>query len=211
MKIHAVRVHPKEDSLNGALFNTAVAYFKSQGHEVSTQSIYDVMPQLLDSAEKMIFGGSKNYTKNWVDRRFEHTEFIQEETALILDADMVYIQTPIWVYQIPSFLKLYIEQIFIYGKFFRLYRTWKENYVHKPLIKDKKVQLSITMGGHPQMVDDMVGGDVNNLIESIKYIFDFTGFDWLEPHISFKTTAPPEEAEDYIGKLESFLKENPHF
>lgn len=211
MKIHAVRVHPKEDSLNGALFNTAVAYFKSQGHEVSTQAVYDVLPELLDSADKVIFGGSENYTQNWVNRRFEHTNFIEEETARILNADMIYVQTPIWVYQIPSFLKLYIEQIFIYGKFFRLYRTWKENYVYKPLISDKKALLSITMGGHPNMVDDMVGGDVQNLVNSIKHIFDFTGFQWLEPHISFKTTAPPEEADDYIGDLETFLEENTHF
>jgi NAD(P)H dehydrogenase (quinone) len=211
MKIHAVRVHPREDSLNGALFETAVEHFRNQGHEVSTLAIYDVMPELLDSANKVIFGGDQNYTKNWVNRRFEHTDFIEEETARVLNSDMIFVQTPIWVYQIPSFLKLYIEQIFIYGKFFRLYRTWKEDFVYKPLIKNKKAFLSITLGGHPNMVDTMVGGDVNNLVGSIKHIFEFTGFEWLNPHLTFKTTAPPEESDDYIGNMKSFLEKQDFF
>lgn len=209
MKIHAVQVHPRKDSLNAALYNTAVEYFKEQGHEVTMLNIYEAMPELMASAEEIIFQGD-SYVGNWVNRRIERTNFIEEEVERIFAADFLFIQTPIWVYQIPSFLKLYIEQIFIYNKFFRLHRTWRENFVYKPLIKDKKCLMCITMGGHPNMVETMVGGDIDNIVKPSRYTIEFSGFEWLDPHLVFRTTAPSDEADDYLGNLKTFLQSNPH-
>ncbi len=207
MKIHALQAHPKKDSLNGALYNTALDYFKEQGHEVSTLDIYEALPDLLASAENVLFKG-ESYAHNWVNRRFERTDFVEEEIARVHAADLVFIQTPIWVYQIPSFLKLYIEQIFVYNKFFRLHRTWRDDFVYKPLIKDKKCLMCITMGGHPKMVEAMVEGDIDNVVMPSRYTIEFSGFEWLDPHLVFRTTAPPDEADDYLGAFRSFLEQN---
>lgn len=205
MRVHALQAHPNFNSLNGALYRSAVKFFESNGCAVTTQHIYTIEEELTKAASQMYNG---NYTVNWAtaSSRGSITPFIQAEIDNIKAADLLYIQTPIWMYSIPALLKKYMEQVFLFGEIFTLENTDRDDFKINHLIKNKDCFMSITLGGHPEMIAHVVGGDITNLINPIRYMYEFVGFNFLEPYIVTGTTSTARV--DYTGAFETYLERN---
>ncbi len=204
--------HPEQKSLNGFLFNAANDYFEQQGHSVKTTHIYSIMDKINSSAEELYRDHfqdpnslGSNYVHNWSSaaKRGLISEAVKEEIANIKEADLLYIQTPIWLYSMPSMLKNYIEQVFLMNEFFDLKKTWTKDFEIIHLTENKKLFLCITFGGCKEMVDHVVG-NADNIVKHIEDIFRFIGYD-MNFHIIFDTTSPVANERDYKQEMEDVI------
>jgi NAD(P)H dehydrogenase (quinone) len=215
MKIYSLLCHPEENSLNGHLFKTANHWFESQGHTVNNTHLLSIVPDLNNSAlalyssdEAELTSNGSNYRHNWAnakDRNLISTT-VQAEIQKQKEADLFYIQTPIWLYSMPAMLKSYIEQIFLINEFFTLHNTGSAtDFEVKHLIKNKRVIFCATTGGSEEMVANIVGGDSKYLIEPIKNIFEFIGFQFT-PIMFWNVTDPAtKDQRNFSSELTSKL------
>jgi putative NADPH-quinone reductase len=136
------------------------------------------------------------------------TEFSSTEIKKLNEADLVYIQTPILVWSLPAMLKMYIENVFLYKQLFTLVDAWSdEKFKVIPHMTGKKVLFSFTLGSGPAMTSYVMGSK-RKLIQPIKSMFEFVGYTWCKPHITWGTTSSSELQEEYIVKFDKFLIDN---
>jgi hypothetical protein len=48
-------------------------------------------------------------------------------------------------------------------------------------------------------------GSVDNMINPIKSVFGFVGYEWVEPHITWGTTESANKHEDYLADFQAHL------
>lgn len=213
-KVYSILAHPNKQSLNASMFGAANQFFVDNGYTVQTCALFDHKRDLDKAAaalyDKRFFPNSKlsNYLTNWVNNKKLGltTNFVRGEIEKIKDSDILFIQTPIWVYALPAMLKSYIEQVFLFGEFFNLYDTHLDTgFRIENLIHDKTVIFSITCGGSRRMVEHVMGS-VENLTNPIKSQFEFIGFNFATPHITWATTKTDAYCEEYQANLINYLR-----
>ena len=219
MNIYSILVHPNKVSLNASLFAYANEYFTAQGHTVKTLDLYDRSKELIESSVVMTTTTSTDvekyqrsdilYNFSTAGKRDLHTDYIKEQLANLRAADVLYIQTPIWVWSIPAMLKLYIENTFMPNEMFLQSNPASETeYKITPLMEGKKVVFSFTLGGSETMAAYITGGRTQ-LLTPIKNIFGFVGYEWVEPHllwgVSERDTLENKQ-EKYFAKFKEYLE-----
>jgi putative NADPH-quinone reductase len=114
--------------------------------------------------------------------------FSQVEIAKLKNADILFIQAPLLVWNIPAMLKLYLENVFIANELFQLHEPWSEdNFKIDQWMTGKKVMISLTAGSSHNMTAS-VAGSIDLLFNPIKSMFEFVGYEWLTPYITYSTT-----------------------
>lgn len=219
MKIYSILVHPNRVSLNSSLFSYANDYFTNHGHKVKTLDLYTHSKELIESAEVMTNTSADEEKHNRSDvlhnfstasKRDLPTEFIKDQLANLKSADVLYIQTPIWVWSIPALLKLYIENTFMPNELFLQHKPASETeYKITPLMAGKKIIFSFTLGGSETMATYITGGR-RQLFDPIKNMFGFVGYEWIEPHILWAVSEHDSieaKQEKYFAKFTQYLNE----
>ncbi len=110
MKVLIVYWHPEPKSFNGALFQTAISYLETQGHDVRTSDLH--------SMEFNPVSGRHNFTTVKDDTYFkqqfeeihasENAGFapdIEAEIQKIEWCDVMIFQFPLWWFGLPAALK----------------------------------------------------------------------------------------------------------
>ena len=210
MKVHSILAHPNtNNSLNASLFNLTNDFFKQQNYDVTTLNLFDIADDLAVAAKKM-YGGNPNsssYLVNWcsANEQGRIVDVVRDEINKLKQADLLYIQTPIWVYSMPAMLKSYIEQVFLFNEFFTIEEPCSEtDFKINHLTQNKKVFVSMTTGGSKGMVSHVLNG-IENLSNPIKSMFNFVGYEFLEPHVLYSTDWHDHSAFiDHLEKL--FIK-----
>lgn len=209
MNVYSILVHPNYKSLNGALFDTANTFFSSQGHTVRTLELFSIEKKLAKAAHSMYdakpqHAGLSSYLSNWL--LGNTTNFVKDEIARVKSADLLYIQSPIWVYSMPALFKSYVEQIFLYKQFFCLNDTASaDKFGIKHLTSEKKVLLSLTLGGSKEMVAHVLGNH-DNVIQYPKNLFEnLLGYEFLAPHVTWATTESTMPNQKYIDDFKIHL------
>lgn len=208
MKIYSILVHPQRDSLNGKLFDQALAFFNKKKYQTETLDLYrsDFNPmaiyeQLTDDKEV------NNYAHKWfaADARDLLPEFSQREIERLKSSDVLYIQAPIWWWGLPAIMKAYIESVFIYNVLFSLENEHSRNpgaaTVFK-LLRGKKLILSITSGSSEKFISEHFG-NVDTLLAPIKARFEFVGYNILPIYHSGALSGETEDVN--IEKFEEYL------
>jgi NAD(P)H dehydrogenase (quinone) len=210
MKVYGILVHPKRQSLNGAMFDTAIDFFQKKKYTVETLDLFrsDFDPWAIhDQITADI--QTKNYSHKWfaADTRDLLPEFSQLEIEKLKSSDLLYLQTPIWWWGLPAIMKAYIENVFIYNVLFSLdnehTRENKDSTVFK-FLRNKKMLLSITTGSSEKFMVEHFN-TVDNMLAPIKARFEFLGYDLL-PTYHGGALSGETDATDQIKKFQEYLE-----
>lgn len=211
MNVYSILVHPSSQSLTASQFRIANKHFLNKGYEIQTLDLYEIYDELLESVRILQrnviplrdrkYESAYHYTYN---NALAYSEFSAREVEKLKNADLLYIQTPITVWTIPSILKLYIESAFIGGGTFHTENPWSDDFELIRVLEGKKVFFSITMGAG-QAYCKHIMGSVENMIHPIKATCEFVGYEWLEPHITWGSTETVDKRQDYLDSFQDHL------
>jgi putative NADPH-quinone reductase len=225
MNIYAILVHPATSSLNHTLFKYAVDQFKSQGHKVKTLDLYRSkfdprsMENNLTARDFKIPGireKIKSFTDKWMlaNSLGQISSFTDNEIKKLEQADVLYIQSPLWWWTMPSLLKAYIENVFVYDKFFKLNHVdgHDDDAIEETkFLSGKKVLLSFTTGGSKKFMESYFESE-KNLTLHMKAMFGLVGYEFIDPYFTWATMANTvlhenreEDISQLIGNFENYL------
>lgn len=211
MKIYAILVHPERNSLNGKLFDQALDFFETKKHTVKTLDLYrsDFNPMAIYQ-QVIADDQTTNYAHKWftAEARDLLPEFSQREIENLKSSDVLYIQSPIWWWGLPSLMKAYIENVFIYNVLFSLDNEHSRdsgNSVVYKLLRGKKMILSVSTGSSEQFISEHFGS-VDSLLAPIRARFEFVGYDLLPIYFSGALSGKTEDVnikdfENYLSNL----------
>jgi len=213
MKIYSILAHPNKDSLNGALFDRANQYFADQGHEIKTFDVFQNTDKIIESSNQQYYKTLPNIDKKQSSTYYINygqliTDFSRTEIDNLKEADLLFIQTPILVWSLPGMLKLYIENVVLINEMFKLIQPDSDrNFEVVPFMQNKTVVFSLTCGSSKGMTTSVVGSE-KELIRPIRSMFEFVGYTWMHPHITWGTTGSRELHDEYLINFNKFLIDN---
>jgi glutathione-regulated potassium-efflux system ancillary protein KefG len=125
---------------------------------------------------------------------------VEEEQRQMIDHDLVVIQHPFFWYSMPALLKLWLDDVWLYG--------WAYGPDGNKL-KDKKFWLSITAGG-PQNEDFSTGDHrfpMETLLAPWNQAAHLCGMNWIEPKIMHDSARTgDEELRRHAGEVRLALE-----
>lgn len=209
MKILIVLAHPEIQSMNGALYHTAIETLTAEGHEVKVTDLYR---ETFDAVS-----GRNNFTtvldNNFFKQQLEEmnavklngfAEEIETEQQKVEWCDLMIWQFPLWWFTVPGVLKGWVDRVFAMGRFYGGGRIYGDG-----VFKDKKAMLSLTTGGTEESYQDQgLHGDMSGILKPIhRGMLSFTGFNVLEPHIIYgPARQTPEQREEELERWRNRLK-----
>ncbi|MFX3633922.1 MAG: NAD(P)H-dependent oxidoreductase [Candidatus Pristimantibacillus sp.] len=166
-----VYAHPRKESFNHAILETAVEGLQLKGHEVVVRDLYEIGFQPVLSSSEMIGGVGED---------------VSIEQQYLKWADVITFIYPIWWTGLPAIMKGYIERVFSYGFAYKYVEG-----VQMGLLKGKKAVIINTQGkSHAQYAAS--GMDQALRLTSDKGIFEYCGFDILY-HIFLESVPESDE------------------
>lgn len=205
MKILIVYAHPEPKSMNGAMFNTAVATLQAEGHAVKTSDLYGMAFNPVSDRSNFTSVLNADFYKQQLEE--QHASRVQGFAADIVAeqeklawCDLMIWQFPLWWFGIPAILKGWVDRVFAMGTAYgngQIYETG--------VYTGKKAMLSLTIGGQK---DDYLKtgshGDMDNMLKPLhRGILQFTGFSVLEPQIVYGPAR--QTAAERAGALEEWV------
>lgn len=183
-----VYAHPKEDSFNHAILESAVRAFEGRGDSVVVRNLYSLSFNPVLSASE--YDGTLP------------PEIIQEQ-SYITNANAITLIFPLWWTSMPAILKGYIDRIFSYGF---AYQFNQEGHTER-LLQGKKGFMITTQGSENSYYDS------TGMTEALKLttdtgIYNYCGIESLG-HL-FLGNLPfldNEARSDILKTVESKLKE----
>lgn len=167
-----VYAHPRKESFNHAILETAVRGLRQKGHEVIVRDLYAIEFQPVISSSEILGGIGED---------------IEQEQEYLKWADVITFIYPIWWTGLPAIIKGYIERVFTYGFAYRYV-----NGEQMGLMKGKKAVIINTQGkSHSQYAE--MGMDKALLLTSDTGIFEYCGMEVLH-HEVFESVPSSDEA-----------------
>lgn len=204
MKFLIVLAHHERESFNGALFQTAVAYLREQGHEVRTSDLYAMGFDPVSDRRNFKTVADSTYLKQQTEERHAtaqngFSDDILAEQEKLMWADGLILQFPLWWFSMPAILKGWVDRVFAQGTIYGGGK-WYENGV----FKGKRAMLSLTTGGPETMyASDGLNGDMDMLMYPINHgILRFTGYEVLPQFVAWAPAHLDDVARN--GYLEQF-------
>lgn len=187
MKILLILAHPEPQSMNGALFRTAIETLQAAGHEVKTSNLYEMRFNPVSDTRNFTRLQNAAFFKQQLEEvhATETGAFaydVEQEQEKVEWCDLMIWQFPLWWFSIPGILKGWVDRVFAMGRFYGAGRFYEQG-----VCSGKKALLSLTTGGEEAAyLKDGFNGDIINMLKPIhRGIFRFTGFSVLHPHIVY--------------------------
>lgn len=131
---------------------------------------------------------------------------IIDERNKFLWADIIIFQFPVYWFNVPGKLKLYMDEVFEYNQFY----SFSEKYGSGGLMKDKSYILSSTWNAPEEsfsmMGEFFEGYSADEILISVHKTMEFCGFT-KRKSLSFHNVVKKPDYENYKEKLMSYLKE----
>jgi putative NADPH-quinone reductase len=212
MNVYSILAHPNQQSLNARLFDQANKHFVLLGHHVDSVDLYKNLPSILESnslaytnktpLEERRYSSPLN--SNYNKGTLVASEFAKDQVARIKNADLLFIQTPVLVWSLPAILKFYMEMVFLPEQMFTVNRPWADDFELTKFMSGKKVFFSFTLGSGQPMTN-FVTGNTDNLINPVRSMFEFVGYEWITPHITWGTMESQEKNNAYFTSFDDTL------
>jgi NAD(P)H dehydrogenase (quinone) len=195
MKVLIVLAHPEQQSMNGAMFTTAIRTLEAAGHEVKTSNLYTMGFNPVSDRSNFTSVHNAAFFKQQLEE-MHATEvggfaaFIEHEQQKVEWCDLMIWQFPLWWFSVPGILKGWVERVFAMGRFYGAGRFYADG-----VFKEKKAMLSFTTGGpETSYLKEGFNGDLMNILKPVhRGIFGFTGFNVLTPHIVYSPAHRSQE------------------
>ncbi len=187
MKVLLLLAHPEPQSMNGAMFTTAIETFEKAGHEVRTSNLYVMRFDPVSDRSNFTRLRNPVFYKQQLEELHatETGSFaadIDNEQQKVEWCDLMIWQFPLWWFSVPAILKGWVDRVFAMGRFYGQERIYEQG-----VFRGKKALLSLTTGGAEENYrKDGLQGDIHNILKPIQRgILQFTGFSVLRPHIVY--------------------------
>lgn len=172
MKHLIVYAHPRKESFNHAILETAVKGLEQNNHEVVVRDLYALNFHAVVSSSEILGGISED---------------IEREQNYLKWADVVTFIYPIWWTGLPAILKGYIERVFTYGFAYKYV-----NGEQMGLLKGKKAVIIHTQGKSNEEYAAS-GLDQALRLTSDTGIFEYCGFEVMY-HLVFDAVPRSDES-----------------
>jgi len=187
MKVLIVLAHPESQSMNAAMFTTAIETLQAAGHEVKTSNLYAMRFNPVSDQTNFTRLQNATFYKQQLEEihATETGSFatdIESEQQKVEGCDLMIWQFPLWWFSVPGILKGWVDRVFAMGRFYGQGRIYERG-----VFRNKKALLSLTTGGPEEAyLKDGLQGDIHNILKPIhRGMLRFTGFDVLRPHIVY--------------------------
>lgn len=204
MNVHIVFAHPNIDSFNGRLRSAAINLFKEKKIEVTTCDLYQIgFKAAADQADFTQLNNPDFFDlqaeQSYAAKNGTFANDIQREQKLLLNADLIIFQFPLWWYSMPALLKGYIDRIFSMG--------WA--YGGNQALAGKKILVSMTTGAPGITWTDENRGTIKDIFKHLFVgTFGLCGISLLGPFIVYGAKRLNEvEKNEVINNYVKFLNE----
>jgi len=207
MKSHIVFAHPNLQSYNGKLRNTAIQTLQAEGWTVTISDLYQM--KFKASADEDDF--TELYNTDFFDLQAEQqvaankqsfSADIKREQQLLIEADLIIFQFPLWWYSMPALLKGYIDRVFSYG--------WAYGGVQA--LAGKKILVSMTTGAPEFAWTEDKRGTIKDIFKHLFIgTFGLCGIQTLEPFVVYGAKRQTDQEkniafENFKSKLKEIIK-----
>ncbi|MFS4467240.1 NAD(P)H-dependent oxidoreductase [Maribacter sp. 2210JD10-5] len=147
MNICIVHAHENKESFCSSLAITAKTYFEKEGHQVSMSDLYADKFNPVGGKHDFIKLSDADYYKYASEQLHAHEtdSFVPElkkEMQLLLEADVLIFNFPLWWFDVPAILKGWIDRVLAYGFAY----GGAYGFFDKGRFKGKKAFLCVTTG-----------------------------------------------------------------
>ena len=216
MKIFIILAHPEPQSMNGALYTTALDTLEAAGHEVQTSNLYAMRFNPTSDRDNFTTVKDAAFFKQQMEELHATAtgSFVAEidsEQQKVEWCDLMIWQFPLWWFSVPGILKGWVDRVFAMGRFYGQGKVYDQG-----VFKGKKALLSLTTGGAEETyLKEGLHGDIQNILKPIhRGMLAFTGFSVLHPHIVYgpsrqSTDMRHEELTRWKNRLQKVFNEVP--
>ncbi|WCT12454.1 NAD(P)H-dependent oxidoreductase [Mucilaginibacter jinjuensis] len=201
MNILIVYAHPEPQSLNGAMYRTAIEHLTKLGHQVKTTDLYAMQFDPVSDRKNFATVSNPDYFKQQAEELYanEHNGFSAEiaaEQEKVEWCNLMIFQFPLWWFALPAILKGWVDRVFAMGRFYNNGRIYDNG-----VFKGKKAMLSLTTGGPEKNYNKDLYGEMESILKPIhRGIFEFTGWTVLRPQVVYAVER--QSVEELAGELE---------
>lgn len=211
MNVLIIHAHENPDSFCSSLANAIKTHFKSKGHEAVISDLYqkDFNP----------VGGKHDFTKlsdapyyKYASEQLQacksgsFSKELQEEMQLLLKADVLIFNFPLWWFDMPAILKGWVDRVLAYGFAY----GGEYGFFDKGRFKGKKAFLSVTTGSPADFytTTGAHGRTVSDILKNIHQgVLGLIGFQVLPDFVAHGVSRIDDEErrkilEDYRYYLE---------
>lgn len=215
MKVLIIYAHPEPQSMNSAMFKSAIDTLINAGHEVKVSDLYAMQFNPVSDRSNFTTVNDPTFFKQQLEEEYASqangfAAFIKEEQQKVEWCDLMIWQFPLWWFSVPAILKGWVDRVFAMGRFYGNGRIYENG-----VFCDKKALLSITTGGpEANYIKDRYG-DLSVILHPLQRgILEFTGFSVLRPQVIYGTERQsPEslslEVETWKIRLSNIFEEVP--
>ncbi|ACU62419.1 NAD(P)H-dependent oxidoreductase [Chitinophaga pinensis] len=216
MKILIVLAHPELKSMNGAMFERAIAVLTTAGHEVQVSDLYRAQFNPVSDRNNFTTTYDAAFFKQQLEEMHavESAGFaadIAQEQQKVEWCDLMIWQFPLWWFTVPGVLKGWVDRVFAMGRFYGNSRCYETG-----MLQGKKALLSLTTGGSEESyLKDGLHGDLAGILKPVhRGMLEFVGFSVLAPQVVYAPVRQSvEEREtllvDWGTRLEGIFEEQP--
>ena len=207
VKIYSMLIHPSEHSFNKELFSAANAVFTESGHNVKTLDLYHSQFDPFELTNNIVNLTDSTYDRNWTraEKLNILPQFTIDEIEKINECDILYIQTPIWLWGPPAILKAYTENVFIFNTVFTTSHHAFDLTPPFQLFKGKRVIFSLTASSSEEMMLQNFR-DKHELVVHLKTVFELVGFEFIDPFIAWEQNGESDHRKNDINNLCNYLQ-----
>lgn len=188
MKILIIYAHPESQSMNSAMFNSAIDTFTKAGHEVKISDLYAMQFNPVSDRSNFTTVDNPAFFKQQLEEVYAtqlngFTASIEEEQQKVEWCDLMIWQFPLWWFSVPAILKGWVDRVFAMGRFYKNGSIYENG-----IFRGKKALLSLTTGGPEANYINERYGDLAVILHSLhRGILEFTGFSILRPQVIYGT------------------------
>jgi len=133
------------------------------------------------------------------------------EVNKMLWADLIFIQFPIYWFQVPGKLKQYLDDVFVYNQFYH----FSKEYGQGGLMADRKFLLSTTWNAPESAFGDpsefFEGKQIDDVLFPLYCAFKYCGFTPFDPDkrvLSFHDVVKHPDTKQYFTTMNTFITQH---
>lgn len=185
MKALIVLCHPERKSFNGALAELAKATLKAQGYTVRITDLYQEGFDPVESEKHFLHRENPDEFSVLGEQRHAFqtgrlSTDVERQIALLVEADFVLLQFPIWWHSVPAMMKGWIDRVFVSGGLYTSTKRYDRGHF------SGKVAMCAATIGAPAIVMQPGGrgGTIEQILWSTQYSLHYMGFSVLPPFLA---------------------------
>lgn len=208
LNVLIVVAHPNPIAFNHRLAAIAADTLRKNGYIVSLLDLY-AMPMVQSN---LITDFNHSYNTRDFDYKLEQqnafrndsfNDEIKKSQRLLIDADILILQFPLWWFSMPAIMKNWIEKTI---SFDFAYNGRERRWFSNGVFKNKKAMLSLTTSGSKKLYQDNgINGDINRILWPIHNgLLNFIGYDVLPPFICWGSDTSQKNNKAHFERM--FIK-----